>query len=241
MSHGDDVSRSGFDHRYRCCLTTLVRRRYVFVHCICCGGLYLRIDGGANRVTTATEERFSFLRGFSELLAGENRLQDVVAEEGRVRGGAPVGCPRWIEHLLHGYGRGALGLFAGDVTQFGHSIDNHIAALGCVVRIAQRIVGGRSLDDGCQCGSFSEIQIGSRFREVAPGGSFDAVGTGSEVGDVHVARENLAFAEPLLKGQCQPRFSDLPGETVATRCFQFLAARRLVYEDVLDVLHRQSR
>ncbi len=52
----------------------------------------------------------SLLRGLAKCLVGQDRLENVVAEEGGVRRRASVGGPGWVQHVFHRYRRRPRGL-----------------------------------------------------------------------------------------------------------------------------------
>ena len=110
LRHGDDVSGPGLHHRNGCRLAAVVVRWDELVDGVGSGPVDLRVEGGADGVATAPEKGLSLLRGLAECLVGQDRLQNVVAEEGGVRRRASVGGPGWVEHVLHRYRRRPRGL-----------------------------------------------------------------------------------------------------------------------------------
>ena len=160
LGHCQDVARSGLHHRDGGSAPAFIvnwdcaRDRFEGT------ALRIRTQGRSDGVAPTPQEGLACLRGIAERRIGADGLEDVVAEEGCVRRGAPVRDDGRLYQDLHGNESGLRGLTLGDVSEFGHAGEDDVAALGAALRVSNRVEGGWLLDDAGEGRCLGEGEFG---------------------------------------------------------------------------------
>ena len=164
--------------------------------------LHVDVEGGIDPEPGAIQFRPE--PGLEQL---PNVLDEIIAHSGKVRTrreGQRVGLP-------------GLGRFSGQLPLIAEQVDDQVAALDGVVRVAARVVAGRGLRNGGQHGPFGDVELAGRFAEVAGGRGFDPVGAIAEVDLIQVQLENLVFFVVPFDLERHPGFAEFPGHSQKAR------------------------
>ena len=127
-------------------------------------------------------------------------------------------------------------LLLGDVAEREHPAQHLVAPLLGPLRVVDRVVGGRRLDQPGEDGGLRERQIGRVDAEVRPCRGLDPVRARAEVHEVEVAGEDLVLRVLLLEGQCQAGLAQLAADAVLGGGGPLLGRDRGLQQRLLDQL-----
>ena len=241
FGHRRDLAGRRLDHRDSRDLAALVLGRDVLQDGVVGRELSGQVEGGADGEPTDAQQVVAVSLRLTERRVGLEHVHDVVAEEGRPRRRAPVERLARLEERLRGGRRVGRCHRGGDVAELGHPTEHLLAPLARGVGVTQGVVGDRLLHGAGERGGLDQGELAGGLGEVATCGGFDAVGTGTEVGDVEIALEDLVLGERALEGERVPHLLELARQRASPGKGRPFWRGGALDKDVLDVLLCQSR
>lgn len=204
----------------------------------CCARGESRPDGQPAEVP----ELGALLVGLAEGGVVQDGLAYVVAEEAGAADGRDASAVRLADLQLDRDGDGLRGLVLGDVADGGHAQQHGVATLGRLLRVVDRVVARRRLDEAGQHRRLLQLQVLGVLGEVALGGRLDPVGLLPEERDVEVVLQDLLLAEFLLDLDRVLELTHLAAQGLLGGLGDLLrVVARLLDEDVLHVLLGEGR
>ncbi|CAO0830651.1 hypothetical protein SMICM17S_01493 [Streptomyces microflavus] len=207
------------------------------------GGLLgARVERGLDGEPAEVPELGALLLGLAERRVRQDRLAYVVAEEPGAADGRDAAVLRLADLQLDRGLHGLVGLGLRDGASGGHPGEDGVTALGGLLRVVDRVVAGRRLDDAGEQRGLLHLQVLGVLGEVPLRRGLDAVRLLTEERDVEVVLQDLLLAELFLDLDRVLQFADLAAERLLGGLRDLLlVVARLLDEDVLHVLLGEGR